>query len=155
MPTDMWRSSIATYHISHMEVLRCCGKCNGRCLGTALAEARVPRRYLPHSGAEATEEQAGIDTSEAKRVRENIIDTRLASLGLADVVKIAERVGVEQVECRWQPAVAQGEQRNRGLPGAGGAERVTMVTLCAADRYLVRVIAEDLLDRNGFRRIVE
>src|SRR5438034_11223401 len=82
-----------------------------------------------------------IDTTEPERIAERVLDTLLTPR-VRDVVEIAGRVRLVEVQCRGQPAALEGQSGNRDLERAGRAECVSIVALRAADLELVGVVSE-------------
>src|ERR1700674_240080 len=99
-------------------------------------------------GLGAFDHERGVVAAEPERVREGHLGVRLASL-VGDVVQVALRVRVVQVDRRRQQTAVEREHARGGLEGAGGAQQVTVDGFGRADRELVGVVAEDGLD--GFR----
>src|SRR5207249_1172664 len=80
---------------------------------------------------------------------------RRRSAVAAQAVQVAGRVGMLEIDRGGKPAPLHGERADRRFDRPARAEGVAVVALGAADTEPVGVVAEDLLDRRGLRRVVE
>src|SRR5688572_23857318 len=87
----------------------------------------------------ALQNETGVDTAEAERVREHAINPCWPACAL-NVVEITRRVRCGEVHGRGQPFLLKGECADGGLERAGRAERVTIVALCAAHGNARRMV---------------
>src|SRR5262245_28621795 len=94
------------------------------------------------------QDQAAVGAAEAEGVREHVVEPGLARR-VGHVVEIALGIRVLVVDRRRNDAVVDGERADRRLEAPGGAEQVARHRLRRGNRELARVIAEDLLDREG------
>src|SRR5437016_1727355 len=99
-------------------------------------------------------ENASVVTTETHRVRERDVHLRVSGL-VGNVVEIAGRVWMDVVHRRRQDSVADGEDAHHRLDRTGRAEAVAGYRLSGGHRELVRVIAEDVLDRFRLGSVAE
>src|SRR5487761_1041575 len=102
----------------------------------------------------ALDHERGVVTAKAERVRDHHLEVNLARL-VGDVVEVAVRVGLIQVDRGREQPTVQGQHAGRGLDRAGRAEQVAVHGLGGADGELLRVLAEHCLDRLGLGYIAE
>src|SRR6266516_342688 len=98
--------------------------------------------------------QRGVDSAEAERVREHMLDA-FRPPRLRQKVKITGLVRNLKIDGRWEPLLLQRQRAYRCLDSARCAERVTVVPFCTAHRNAVRAVAQHLLDRHRLGRVVE
>src|SRR3989449_3744629 len=96
----------------------------------------------------------GVDPAEPERVGEHHLRRRRSAVA-AQAVQVAGRVGTLEIDRGRKPAPLHGERADRRFDRPARAEGVAVVALGAADTEPVGVVAEDLLDRRGLRRVVE
>src|SRR6267143_2385247 len=97
-------------------------------------------RSLDHS----TQYQRGIDSTEAKRVGEDVLDTLLPPR-TRQKIKIAGLVRNLKIDCGRKPLLLQCERADGCLDRAGRAKSMTVVALGPAHRDFVRVISHHFL----------
>ncbi len=78
------------------------------------------------------------------------------SLGLVrDVVEVAFRIAVFEIDGWGKHTIANGEEANNRFNTSGRGDQMAHHALGARDRNLVRGLAECPLDRQGFDRVVD
>src|SRR5215210_3855849 len=102
----------------------------------------------------APKDQCRVDSTESEGIRENVVDASAAAAS-GQKVKIARIIGNGEVHGRWKPFLLHRQRANCRLDRARRAERMAVISLCAAHRQTVRVVAEHVLDRERFSWIVE
>src|SRR5438105_5319229 len=99
------------------------------------------------------EDERGVVAAEAHRVRQGGLDLP-GPRRIRDVVQVQRRIRRRVVDRRRDAAVAHREEARDRLERAGGPEEVSGHRLRRRHEELVRVGAEDLLDRGGLLPIV-
>src|SRR5487761_217015 len=89
----------------------------------------------------AIDHERRVVAAKAERVRDRHLDLNLARR-VGDVVEVALRVGLIQVDRGREHATVQGQHAGRGLDRAGRAEQVAVHRLGGADGELLRVRTE-------------
>src|SRR4029077_17440548 len=107
------------------------------------------------SGAiDAAEAEAGVVAAKAERGAQCEINAGLAT-GVGDVVEVALRIGLFQVDRRRHELVVYGHNRDHRLNGTGGAEQVPVHRLRRRHRNGGCGLAEGGLHGARLRGIVE
>ena len=116
---------------------------------------RQTRRFRPGRflSRVALQEQRGVRSAEPKRIREDVLDLRFARL-IGDIVQVAIRVGVLVIDGWRQHLIAQGERGKACFQTTRPAQQMSGHGFRGAHRELFGVLAENLLDRQGFEAIV-
>ena len=86
---------------------------------------------------------------------ESATSTLLSPGHVRDVVEVAIRVGVVEIDGWGKHAVADGQEADDRLDAAGRGDQVAHHALGAGDRHLVGRLAEGPLDRQGLDRVVD
>jgi hypothetical protein len=73
---------------------------------------------------EPLEQRAAVVAAEPHRVRQRVLEVVDAPRAFGDVVEVAQRVGLAEVDRRRHDAVAQRERADGGLQRTRGAEQV-------------------------------
>src|SRR4029453_3246317 len=117
-------------------------------------KAMRPRRLPRAVPVSAAQQHATVVPTEAHRVRERHLDLGLARL-VRDVVEVAFRVRVLVVDRRRHLALVDREDAHHGLDRPRGSEAVAHHRFRRRDGELVRVVAEDVLERLRLGEIAE
>src|SRR5512143_1602310 len=91
--------------------------------------------------AGSSEDQTGVRTAEAEGVRHCHVHLYFPRR-VWDVVQIALRIGIIEVDRRRKNPAVQGKNRDDSLYSTGSAEQMAGHGFCRADRYLIGIIAE-------------
>src|SRR5213080_1861540 len=98
--------------------------------------------------------QRRVDAAEPERVRDHDVRSRAASFS-REAVQVARGIGTLEIDRRREPASRHRQRADGRLDRPARAQRVPVVALRAAHAEPVGVCAEHLLQRRGFRGVVE
>src|SRR6266550_2226978 len=107
------------------------------------------RRALPY----LSQHHARVNSAKSKRVAHDVSQFRFASV-IWNNIEIASRIGILVVNCRGNPLSIQRQGAKRRFDRTGRAERMRVITFCAADWNSLGVIAEHLFDRHRFGPVI-
>src|SRR5439155_27207175 len=102
----------------------------------------------------ASQDEGDVLSAKPEAVGERHVDRSLTG-HMGDVIEIALRIRVVEIDGRGEHAVADGQQADDRLDAAGGRDQVPHHALGAGDPDLVGVVPEGPLDGERLDRVVD
>ena len=106
------------------------------------------------AGLDAPENYAGIDSTEAKRIAQDVIQLGRSAV-IWNNIEIAGRIGVAVIQGWRNPSFLQSERTDRRFHRTRRPQRMRGVRLRAAHRQGQGTVAEHLFDRHRLGAVVE